>query len=95
MTTTPAPDLAAELAMSAWFRGVGTKLSKEDYEAGIETLHATLTRLHTAEATIQRVREIHEPFQPREGDPKFCEECSVGQLFEMHPCPTILALEGE
>ena len=46
-----------ELTISAWFRHVGTKLSNEDYEAGVEALHATLTRLREAEAKIAEIRE--------------------------------------
>ena len=44
-------------------------------------------------ATIQRARELHEPFTS--GLAEFCTECSsYGYAYCDAPCPTILALEG-
>ena len=54
------------------------------------TVLALLDRLETAEATIQRVREVHGM-----DDYGTCENCSDREGWAVpHPCDTIKALDG-
>ena len=58
-----------------------------------DDLNALLAKIDRLNATIQRVRELHEPFTS--GLAEFCTECSShGYVYCDAPCPTILALEG-
>ena len=71
---------------------------KLDHLPGWDELVTAVTAIQQAEidrlnATIQRVRELHEPFTY--GLAEFCTECSShGYVYCDAPCPTILALEG-
>lgn len=53
--------------------------------------------MNEAYRAVQRVRELHKPYNPYE-DAYFCGECFVFEYDYGHapyPCPTIQALEGD
>jgi len=74
-----------------------------------EYVRKALERLKIAESAIQRVRELHKPYEDTNqhyvkdsvlhGVTIWCLECSVEQGMEEYltpyPCPTIKALDGE
>ena len=75
---------------------VGLEHGKADAEFiahAREDIPALLDEIDRLNVTIQRVRELHEPFTSGLAD--FCTECSShGYAYCDAPCPTIRALEG-
>ena len=70
-------------------------LQQEALEAQEDAIHQT-ARAEQAEATVRRVRELHEPVKVLAGWSKCsCNAKDIMGLYIMWPCPTIKALDGE